>query len=159
MTWVIAMRARYHSRARTTFAKGMSLQAALQKVISGVASALEFSRVLVGQAVEDVLQRVAADHNLDFAALVAAYKAPVVECVASLACPASDIKCTFTCKRSQKVCGRPAAHDTFCASHFKAGAEEASKRRRIESVRQRAAAPVERLPAPAHADIDPLTLL
>ena len=138
----------------------MTLQAALQKVVTGVASAQDYSRVLVAQAVEEVLQRVAADHNLDYSALLAAYKAPVVESVASLATPAADTKCSFTCKRSQKACGRPAAHDTFCATHFKAGAEEGSKRRRIESVRQRHASAAPRTAPPAAPTaIDPLALL
>ncbi len=139
----------------------MTLQAALQRVVTGAASAQDFSRVLVGRAVEDVLHRVAADHNLDYAALVGAYKEAVVESVASLATPPNGITCTFTPKRGgQKVCARPAVYDTYCASHFKAGAEEASKRQRIESVRQRhSAVTTTTKPAAAAVVIDPLALL
>lgn len=138
--------------------------AALQKLLAGATSAQDYSRLLAGDVVEEVLRRVAADYALDYAALVETYKAEVVDSASSFAATTQPM-CTYVLKTSGKACGRKTAIGAFCGSHASAGAAEVSKKRRLDATKAAlkaaaaAGAAADHPPAklvPAH---DPLSLL
>lgn len=99
----------------------------LSQVVNGAKVLEEFTSVIVGGAIEDVLLRVARDHGLDYSKLVRDYKDDVLDKHALLA--TGNVRCKgFTEKN--KPCGRRAACKGYCRAHSSQGVERETKDRK-----------------------------
>lgn len=86
--------------------------------------------MLVAEAVERTLRRLAADYPLDYGELVARYKQGVVQECCGAFDGATD-KCAGT-TRAGKPCGRLAVACGFCAPHLQAWQQEQAAQRRAD---------------------------
>lgn len=116
-------------------------------LLSGANGVSEFLRLVLNEAVETLLLRIARDHALDYRALLDRYKADVVGEFSRVADSpaAAGARCTGTVARSGKQCKRRGVLDGRCAAHAEAHAEALERARRLEAYRAdvagRAAAP------------------
>jgi hypothetical protein len=91
---------------------------ALAEATVGIRKAEECARILLGAALDDVLLRIASDHNLNFTKLVEDYKDVIIDNHATF----SDGK--IACKgltATGKHCSRAAIAGGYCKAHASQG--------------------------------------
>ena len=99
----------------------------LSHVVNGVKALEEFTSVIVGGAVEDVLLRVAREYGLDYSKLVRDHKDDVLDKHALLA--TGTAKCKGLTEKKQP-CGRRAACKGYCRAHSSQGVERETNDRK-----------------------------
>lgn len=109
----------------------------LNAVITGAVQVQDFARVLVTEAVEDALLRVARDHGLEYRLLVAKYRDDLVQTHA-VAAPDASLQCQGLTARGKR-CGKRTVMNGHCQAHADQASQDASQRRCVEAYKQRVA--------------------
>jgi hypothetical protein len=124
-------------------------------LLSGAGKVSDFLALVLNEAVETVLLRVARDHSLDYRALLGRYKAEVVAEFSRVSDAPAGARCSETVERSGLQCRRRGVLGGRCAPHAAAHAAQLERARRLDAYRagvpREAAAAVVMVPA-AHAD-------
>lgn len=111
---------------------------AMWEIVCGTRHAQHLAESLASEAVARTLQRVCAQHPLDYGTLLAAHQAAVVrECCASFV-PEEFAQCQGTTKKGKR-CTRRAVVGGVCEKHVKAWREqcEAQRRRELDEAERR----------------------
>ena len=86
-------------------------------LLSGASAVSEFLGLVLNEAVETVLLRVARDHSLDYRALLDRYKADVVAEFSRVSDAPAAGRCSETVARSGRQCRRRGVLGGRCAAH------------------------------------------
>ena len=94
----------------------------------------DFVRLVVSEAVESLLLKVARDHALDYRQLLDRYKAGTVDAHTRIADESGVGTCVDTTRAGAR-CSRRGIFDGRCARHADRHAEELARARRLEAYR------------------------
>lgn len=104
-------------------------------LLSGAGKVSDFLALVLNEAVETLLLRIARDHSLDYRALLDRYKADVVAEFSTVSEAPAGARCSDTVERSGRQCRRRGVLGGRCAAHAAAHAAKLERARRLDAYR------------------------